>query len=391
MSFTETTSRSWFSRLKGALARIVIGLLLVIGCIWLLAWNEGRSVTTYRALAEGAGLVAAVDSRTVDPANEGRLVHVAGTVKPVGVPADRLFGITAEGAVGVERIVEMYQWVEDKRSGTHTKLGGGEETVTTYSYSKEWRRDEVNSRSFRRPGHDNPQKPVDDARIAVPSATIGAFSVDGEAAANLGGESPIALTQPDADRLRTALGSDKPVTVEGGQAVFSFNRDNPAIGDIRIRFERSDLVEASFVGAQRGNALVGYRTTNGRTLFLGDIGIVPAAAMFDAAQSENTIITWLVRLGGLVGLFAGFAAILSIFGVIGDIVPFVGSIVRLGTTAIALVLTLLVGPVIIALAWIAYRPVLAVTIIAIAVAVIGAIVYTRRNRIAVAAPHFGRA
>ena len=391
MSFTETTSRSWFSRLKGALLKIVIGLVLVFGCIWLLAWNEGRSVATYRSLVEGAGLVVSVGSDAVDAANEGKLVHISGPVKPVGVPSDSLFGISADGAVGVERVVEMYQWVESSRSETRTKLGGGEETVTTYSYAKEWRQNEVNSSNFRQSGHDNPKKPVDDSSFAVASATIGAFSIDGGAVASLGRESPITLTQDDANRMRTALSTGKPVTIEGGQATFSFNRNNPAIGDVRIRFERSDLAEASFVGAQRGNGLTGYKTTNGRTLFLSDAGLVAANEMFDAAQSQNTIITWLVRVGGLVGLFVGFSAMLSIFGVIGDIVPFIGSIIRMGTSAIALVLTLLVGPLVIALAWIAYRPVLAIGIIAVGVAIAAAILYKRRNRVPAVAANPGQA
>lgn len=69
MSFTETTTTSWFSRLKGALIKIVVGFILLIACIWLLFWNEGRSVKTYRALVEGAGLVVSVDNGSVDPAS----------------------------------------------------------------------------------------------------------------------------------------------------------------------------------------------------------------------------------------------------------------------------------------------------------------------------------
>ena len=82
---------------------------------------------------------------------------------------------------------------------------------------------------------------------------------------------------------------------------------------------------------------------------------------------------------------------LSIFGVIGDIVPFIGSIIRMGTSAIALVLTLLVGPLVIALAWIAYRPVLAIGIIAVGVAIAAAILYKRRNRVPAVAANPGQA
>jgi len=385
MSFTETTTTSWFSRLKGALIKILVGFILLVACIWLLFWNEGRSVKTYRALVEGAGLVVSLDNGSVDPANDGRLVHISGPVKPVGVPQDDMLGISAEGAAGLERIVEMYQWAESSQSETRKQLGGSEETVTTYSYRKEWSRDEISSGSFRQPGHDNPRKPVADARFSVPSATIGAFSIEGRAVARLGEERTVPLGAAEASRLGEAVSLGKPVSVVAGAAVFSLNPQDPQIGDIRIRFERSDVSEASFVGAQRGTGLVPYKTTNGRELFLSEAGISDAAAMFDAAQSENTIITWAVRIGGLVGLLVGFAFILSIFGVIADIVPFVGSIVRFGTTAIALILTLLVGPAVIAIAWIAYRPLVAIAVLAAGIALAAGILYLRRGKGAAAA------
>ncbi|MCO5152715.1 MULTISPECIES: TMEM43 family protein [unclassified Shinella] len=391
MSFTETTTTSWFSRLKGALIKIVVGFILLIACIWLLFWNEGRSVKTYRALVEGAGLVISVDNGSVDPANDGKLVHISGPVKPVGVPEDDVLGISADGAAGLERIVEMYQWVETSKSETRKQLGGSEETVTTYSYHKEWKRNEVSSGSFRQSGHDNPQKPIDDASFPVESATIGAFSVDGRAVARLGDERPVPLTALDVNRMGEAVALGKPVSTIAGQAVFSFNPEDPQVGDIRIRFERSDIAEASFVGAQRGSGLTPYKTTNGRDLFLSDAGLVDATTMFDAAQSENTIITWLVRVGGLVGIFIGFAFILSILGVIADVVPFVGSIVRFGTTAIALVLTLLIGPAVIAIAWIAYRPLIAIAVLAAGVALAAGILYLRRGKAAATAPALGRA
>nr|WP_298103856.1 TMEM43 family protein [uncultured Shinella sp.] len=382
MSFTETTTTSWFSRLKGALIKIVVGFILLIACIWLLFWNEGRSVKTYRSLVEGAGLVVSVDNGSVDPANEGKLVHISGPVKPVGVPEDNQLGISAEGAVGLDRVVEMYQWVEESKSETRKQLGGSEETVTTYSYRKEWNHREISSGSFRQSGHDNPQKPIDDASFPVDSANIGAFSVDGRTAANLGDDRPIPLTALDATRVGEAATLGKPVSALGGQAVFSFDPQNPQIGDIRISFKRSDLSEASFVGAQRGTGLTPYKTTNGRELILSEAGIHDAAAMFETAQSENTIITWVVRIGGLVGIFIGFAFIFSILGVIGDVVPFIGSIVNFGTSIIALILTLLIGPTVIAIAWIAYRPIIAIAVLVIGVALAAGILYLRKGKAA---------
>ncbi|WP_421872597.1 TMEM43 family protein [Pararhizobium sp.] len=394
MSFTETTTRSWFSKLKSGLAGLVIGPILVIGMIWLLSWNEGRSVQTYRALVEGAGIVLSIDSGAVDPANEGKLVHVSGPVKPDGIPEDPMLGVSADGAAGINRQVEMYQWIEDSKSETQKTLGGGEETVTTYSYKKEWRPRPVDSSDFKQSGqHQNPDMPIEGDRFTVATATLGAFTVDGKAVANLGTETPVKLTPDVVGKVTAAIGSGKPVNANGTTIYVSQNRQNPAIGDLRISFSREDIAEASFIGAQKGAGITGYKATNGRELFLSAAGQVDAPQMFDAAQSENTLITWLIRGGGLLGMFIGFAMMLSILGIIADVVPFVGSIVGFGTSVIAVILTLILGPLVIAIAWIAYRPVLAIAIIGAGILLAGVLIYLRRNRTgAAAAPtRLGRA
>ncbi|HVK91498.1 MAG TPA: TMEM43 family protein [Mycoplana sp.] len=195
----------------------------------------------------------------------------------------------------------------------------------------------------------------------------------------------MALTPDDAAQLGEIIGLDGSAAVLNGWATFSDDAKLPAIGDLRFRFERVDLDAASFVGAQRGSELVGYRASNGRTLFLSEAGIVDAARMFDAAQSENTLITWLIRIGGLVGIFVGFAMMLSILGVIADVVPFIGAIVRFGTGAVALVLTMLIGPLVIAIAWVAYRPLVAIGVLAAGVLLAAGIGYLRRGKQAVPA------
>jgi len=388
MSFTETTTTSWFSRLKSGLAGLLIGPILIIGMIWLLSWNEGRSVQTYRALVEGAGIVVSVDNGTVDPANEGKLVHISGPVKPDGTPEDPALGVSAEGAAGLNRKVEMYQWIEDSSSETKKTLGGGEETVTTYSYKKDWRPRRVDSSDFKQSDqHQNPDMPIEGDRFTVATATLGAFTVDGKAVANLGTDSPVKLTPDVVTQVTSAIGSDKPVKADGTTIYVSENRQSPAVGDLRISFSREDISEASFVGAQKGANVTGYKASNGRELFLSAAGRATPAEMFDAAQSENTLITWLIRFGGLFGMFIGFVMMLSILSIIADVIPFIGSIVGFGTSVIAVILTLILGPLVIAIAWIAYRPVLAIAIIAIGALLAAGLIYLRRNKVqAVQAP-----
>jgi hypothetical protein len=222
--------------------------------------------------------------------------------------------------------------------------------------------------------------PIEGERFTVTTATLGAFTVDGKAVADLGTDSPVKLSADVVGQVASALGSDKPVKADGTTIYVSQNRQSPAIGDLRISFSREDISEASFVGVQKGTAIAGYKASNGRELFLSAAGNVSAAEMFEAAQSENTLITWLIRFGGLLGMFIGFVMMLSILGIIADVIPFVGSIVGFGTSIIAGILTLLLGPVVIAIAWIAYRPVLAIIVIAIGILLAAALIYLRRSK-----------
>lgn len=380
MSYTETTTTSWFTRIKNALTGIVIGIILILVSIYFLFWNEGRAIQTYRALAEGAGLVVSVDSTGIDAANEGKLVHIEGAVKPNGVAADPDFGISAEGAVAVEREVEMYQWVEKSESKTEKNLGGSETTTTTYTYVKEWRAGPVDSSDFKELGHDNPPFAVEASRTSVDSVNVGAFVVDGRKAANLGDEKAIQLTEADVARIGRVVATGKPVKLNQGEAYIGFSATSPQIGDMRVRFKRVDLAEASFVGQQKGDTLTAYRASNGREIFLSSAGRKDADAMFQRAQDENTLITWLIRAGGLLGLFIGFKLATMILGVLGDVVPFIGSIIGGGTTVLALIFTLVVGPIVIAIGWFAYRPLLSVTIIGVGLILAAGFAYLKRKR-----------
>lgn len=385
MSFTETTRTSWLTRLKNALVGAVIGIVLVVVAIWALVWNEGRSIKAYRALTEGAGVVVTVSADEISPSNEGKLIHITGKVTPDGIPTDPEFGISADGAVAIRRDVEMYQWVEKSESRSETKLGGSEETVTTYTYTKEWKSGRENSGEFRQPeGHENPDMAVEDGSFAVDSAKVGAFSVSGENVAGLGKQTDLKLTEEDAARAEQLLSGT--VQLDRGGFYAGVNPAQPRVGDLRIRYSRADLSEASFVAAQSDGWLKPFTASNGREIFLSESGKASAAEMFDAAQAENTMIMWLIRVGGMIGLMVGFSLFFSILGVIADVVPIAGSLVRFGTGMIAFVLTVLVGPLVIAIGWFAYRPLLSLGLLLVGGLIAFAVIWFRRRSVGRAGP-----
>jgi len=126
----------------------------------------------------------------------------------------------------------------------------------------------------------------------------------------------------------------------------------------------------SVVGAQTGNTFAQFQTKAGDALLMVARGTQTAAAMFKTAQDNNRTMTWIIRVAGIVGLMIGFGLIMAPIGVLADVIPFLGSIARLGTGIIGFVLAILIGFLTIALAWFAVRPVLSIILIVIALAVV---------------------
>ncbi|WP_395652011.1 TMEM43 family protein [Brevundimonas sp.] len=387
-SVTRTTNTSWFSRVGSAFAGVLVGVVLILVCIAGLAWNEGRAVKTERGLKEGASIVVDIQASPIDAANDQKLVHVSGPVAVTAPLEDPDFGITATG-VHLSRQVEMYQWRESSKSETRTKLGGGEETVTTYTYAKVWSGAAEDSSAFAEPnGHENPEFAVEGTDILAQDATLGDFRLDDAVVGQIGGEAPLRLTQDNLEAVQAAVGDvDQYVSISQGKILLSANRPrssdvddaddatpvsetsviqgSPTIGDIRISYDLTPAGVISIVGKQNGDGFTNYRARNGEEFLLVSDGAVPAADMFQGAQDANRVITWIVRVLGMVLLIVGFGLILAPLGVLADVLPLVGTIVRMGTGLVAFVLGFSIGTVTIALAWFAFRPLLSIAILAV--------------------------
>ncbi|HWT09835.1 MAG TPA: TMEM43 family protein, partial [Roseomonas sp.] len=360
--FTEVTHTSFGSRVKGAIAGVLIGLALVPGSAWLLFVNEGRAVQTARSLSEGAGAVQAAEAGRVDPAMEGRLVHVAGPVTVAAPLRDPDFPVQAADAVRLVRSVEMYQWREERRSETRTNLGGSQDTVTTYTYTRGWSPEQIDSSRFRQPdGRVNPQMRFAARDTVAPGARLGARRLTEAQLRGFGETQPIVL---DAAVFQPPPGAR---VVDGGLFV---GRDpgNPQIGDLRIRFAQVPAGQASIIARQAGDGFAAYQTRAGDTLLMLRPGNVTAGEMFQSAEQTNTVITWLLRGFGALLMFIAFGLILRPMSVVGSVVPFIGSIVGVGTSLVSLMLTLMLAPVVIAVAWIWYRPVVGVIVLAVGLA-----------------------
>ena len=372
---TEVTSKSWLQRIGESVGGVLVGILLIVVSIGLLFWNEGRAIETARSLDEGAGVVRSVAADRVDPANEGRLVHVAGTLTTTGPASDAEFGVRSAG-VRLVRKVEMYQWEEKTESETRKKLGGGEETVTRYKYNRAWSDKQIDSNKFKeRAGHGNPQMTYQGRNALAQQPKLGAFAVPEDLLRGFGEEQPLAVTADQAAALQARL--NKPVQAVDGVLYVGRDPAQPAVGDLRIRFAEVRLQPASIVARQAGSSFAPYQTRAGGTVELIAAGQVPAADMFKSAQDSNRMLTWILRGVGVVLMFLGFSMILKPLSVLADVIPILGDIVGAGAGIVALLCTTSIAPVVIAIGWLWYRP-----IVGIGILVVGGIVADLAVRLA---------
>ena len=376
-SFTEQTRTSWGGRIKTSFKGIIFGLILFAGAFPLLFWNEGRAVKRYQTLKEGEGAVVSVSSEDVDPTNNGRLVHVSGRADTRQTLTDETFAVSRT-AIHLKRTVEMYQWQENRNTRTEKQTGGGEKTVTTYSYQKTWSSSPINASGFRRrSGHENPASmPYRSRTFTASPVTLGAFVLPPSLVQEIDNWSPVAV---DASApLPSSLGSGGLVYDNG----YYLGRDpgDPAIGDIRISFKAVRPGPVSLIAAQQGQTFGAYATAAGGSIHMLQTGSHTAAEMFKTAHFHNRLLTWGIRAGGLLLMFIGLAMVLKPLSVFADVIPFVGNLIEAGTGIVAFVLALFFSLMVMGVAWIFYRPVLGLSLMGGGVALVAWRLVKRRRR-----------
>lgn len=368
-SISETSSTGWFGRIRESIKGLLFGLVLFVVSFPVLWLNEKNSAETIAGLSQLVEEAVTVESDAVDSNYEGKPIHTIGQADTEELLSDGRFGVSAT-AIKLVRQVEMYQWEEHEETEERKKLGGGSETVTTYTYEKVWSEYPINSSRFNaqgRAGHENPPMPYQTEVIQAKDVSLGAFALSPFLVAQMNNRVEFNLDQAQREALpadmRTRLKND-------GAGYYEGNPNAPQVGDLRTRFHVVQPATVSVIATQTGDTFEHFIARNGKKFGLLEMGQQDKENVIKAALDRNQLRTWGFRLLGFVLMLIGLVLVLRPFSVLADAIPLVGDIVGAGTGIIAAIVAAALSLMTIALAWFVYRPLIGIPLALLSIGLI---------------------
>ncbi|MCR5326252.1 MAG: TMEM43 family protein [Bacteroidales bacterium] len=383
MAYQKVTTTSYGGRLKNALQGVGAGFIMLIAGTILLFWNEGRTVKTTRMLKEAQGVCVELgDIEQVNSEMNGKMVHASGFANTMDVLTDDQFDMSIIG-VKLIRNAEYYQWVEHTKTETKDKVGGGQETITTYTYSKEWVSSPVNSSSFEDPsyrGIDNDiLLNVEDKTWQAENVQFGAYTFPEGLISQMNNSKPMNVElkeevveyyEKEFHRTYSVSETDTFLHPNGNVLYIGLNPNSARVGDVRVTYEMVLPGDVSILAKVNGNTFDKYTAKNGYSLMTLEDGTVGMDEMFANEHAANKTTAWILRLIGILLIFFGFKNIFNIITQLLKVLPFLGNIANLGVNLVAGVLAFAWSLIVIAIAWLWYRPVLGIILLAAAGALI---------------------
>jgi len=357
---------------------IVTGFIMFLIGTAVLFWNEGNFIKTKRSLQEAEGvLVRMRDVSQIDPAFDGKLIHATAFANTQETLFDGLFGIS-EVAIALSRSVEYYQYKENSRSQSRDRVGGGQETVTTYTYERTWSAQPINSGNFNDPQYRTSNftlTTVEQKTERAQDVSFGAYKLPAFIIASISGSQPANanLTAQEIAQWQQQLARGNPdapqmVHISGNTVYFGISPTSPNIGDLRITLTKILPADISIIAKVFSNTFEPYIAKNGKTVSSVSMGTVSPEAMFAGEHSANKMLTWILRLVGAFLVIGGLKSMFSILPTLFKVLPFLGKIVGVGVGLVCSVVGGVWSLLIIGISWLFYRPLIGIPLLLLAAA-----------------------
>ena len=140
----------------------------------------------------------------------------------------------------------------------------------------------------------------------------------------------------------------------------------PEVGDVRVTFQKVAPAKVTVMAVVDGDSFKPYKAKNGKRFQTLVMGKKSGDEIIESEKEANNVIMWFLRIVGIIMVIIGLKGIFGFIETILKVVPFVAGIFGWGVGLVCTIVGIVWSLIIIALAWLFYRPVLAICLLAVA-------------------------
>ena len=141
---------------------------------------------------------------------------------------------------------------------------------------------------------------------------------------------------------------------------------SPEVGDGRVTFEKVVPAKVTIMAVVDGDSFKPYKAKNGKRFQTLVMGKKSGDEIIEGEKEANNMILWALRILGIMIIIGGLKGIFGFLETILKVVPFIANIFGWGVGIVCTVVGIVWSLIVIALAWLFYRPVLAISLLVVA-------------------------
>ena len=141
---------------------------------------------------------------------------------------------------------------------------------------------------------------------------------------------------------------------------------SPEVGDVRVTFEKIVPAKVTVMAVVDGDTFKPFKAKNGKRFQTLVMGKKTGDEIIEDAQDANTMWTWMLRILGVLMVIGGLKGIFGFVETILKVVPFIAGIFGWGIGLVCTIIGIAWSLIIIAIAWLFYRPLLGISLLVLA-------------------------
>jgi hypothetical protein len=141
---------------------------------------------------------------------------------------------------------------------------------------------------------------------------------------------------------------------------------SPEVGDVRVTFEKIVPAKVTVMAVVDGDTFKPFKAKNGKRVQTLVMGQKSGDEIIEAEKEANNMLLWFFRIVGIVLVIGGLKGIFGFIETILKVVPFIAGIFGWGIGVICTVIGIAWSLIVIAIAWLFYRPLLGISLLALA-------------------------